>query len=113
MARFFAAILAAAAMFQVGSAAPYPFTNSTGVAAPATPHLNTTVSPEVLKRQLRNFPIALRSIERRGPVGRRKGIFSSGRHQVTRTLGNSKWSTVLTSIDVLHRSRSAPTKSAK
>ncbi|KAI6081205.1 hypothetical protein F4821DRAFT_249876 [Hypoxylon rubiginosum] len=57
MARFFAAILAVAAMCQVGLAAPYPFTNGTAVGA--TPAVNTTVTPEVLKRQLRDFPIAL------------------------------------------------------
>ncbi|KAI1775125.1 hypothetical protein F4818DRAFT_441948 [Hypoxylon cercidicola] len=61
MARFFAALLAAAAMLQVGSAAPYPFTNGTAMAAPVTAKaVNTTiVSAEVLKRRLRDFPIAL------------------------------------------------------
>ncbi|KAI4866839.1 hypothetical protein F4820DRAFT_446713 [Hypoxylon rubiginosum] len=44
MARFFTAILAAAAMFQAGSAAPYPFTNGTAIAAPVTAKsVNTTV----------------------------------------------------------------------
>ncbi|KAI0846879.1 hypothetical protein F5Y00DRAFT_264094 [Daldinia vernicosa] len=48
MARFFAALLAAAAMLQVGSAAPFPFTNGTSPAAPAPPAsgINTTVSHE-------------------------------------------------------------------
>ncbi|KAI8964426.1 hypothetical protein F5Y11DRAFT_345572 [Daldinia sp. FL1419] len=60
MARFFTALLAAAAMLQVGSAAPYPYTNGT---APAPRSLsgavNSTASPEVLKRRLREYPIAL------------------------------------------------------
>ncbi|XXG98299.1 hypothetical protein Hte_004622 [Hypoxylon texense] len=61
MARFFTAILAAAAMFQAGSAAPYPYTNGTAIAAPVTAKsVNTTVvAAEVLKRRLRDFPIAL------------------------------------------------------
>ncbi|OTB06471.1 hypothetical protein M426DRAFT_318884 [Hypoxylon sp. CI-4A] len=65
MARFFAALLAAVAMFQVGSAVPFPFANGTVPAAPAAPTAtgisNTTVpvSSEVLKRRLREFPIAL------------------------------------------------------
>ncbi|KAI2470993.1 hypothetical protein F4781DRAFT_429789 [Annulohypoxylon bovei var. microspora] len=62
MARFFAALLAAVAMFQVGSAAPYAFTNGTVPAAPPVPaSLNSTatIANEVLKRRLRDFPIAL------------------------------------------------------
>ncbi|KAI1386620.1 uncharacterized protein F4822DRAFT_431490 [Hypoxylon trugodes] len=63
MARFFAALLAAVAMFQVGSAAPYSFPNGTAPAAPAAPTstgiVNNTIANEVLKRRLRDFPIAL------------------------------------------------------
>ncbi|KAI5920614.1 hypothetical protein F4810DRAFT_681907 [Camillea tinctor] len=71
MARFFAALLAAAAMFSVGSAAPYTFPNGTtpGVPTPtttATPGQinvrslwNTTTTFEKPKRGLRNFPVAL------------------------------------------------------
>ncbi|KAI1481927.1 hypothetical protein F4774DRAFT_372583 [Daldinia eschscholtzii] len=62
MARFFAALLAAAAMLQVGSAAPYPYTNGSAPAAPAqsVPRaVNSTVAHEVLKRRLREYPIAL------------------------------------------------------
>ncbi|KAI0111509.1 hypothetical protein F4814DRAFT_450188 [Daldinia grandis] len=62
MARFFAALLAAAAMLQVGSAAPFPYTNGTSLASaapPASGSVNSTVSHEVLKRRLREYPIAL------------------------------------------------------
>ncbi|KAI0387942.1 hypothetical protein F5Y04DRAFT_274798 [Hypomontagnella monticulosa] len=62
MARFFAALLAAVAMLSVGSAAPFPFTNGTSPAAPganSTAITSTPVAPEVLKRRLRDFPIAL------------------------------------------------------
>ncbi|KAI1416858.1 hypothetical protein F5Y13DRAFT_153216 [Hypoxylon sp. FL1857] len=63
MARFFAALLAAVAMLQVGSAAPYPYTNGTAPAAPRSAPVqgvvNGTVANEVLKRRLRDFPIAL------------------------------------------------------
>ncbi|KAK6957550.1 hypothetical protein Daesc_000337 [Daldinia eschscholtzii] len=66
MARFFAALLAAAAMLQVGSAAPYPYTNGSAPAAPAqsVPRaVNSTVAHEVLKRRLREYPIALSSTQ--------------------------------------------------
>ncbi|KAI0889170.1 uncharacterized protein GGS22DRAFT_184747 [Annulohypoxylon maeteangense] len=65
MARFFAALLAAAAMFQVGSAAPYSFPNGTVPAAPpvptasGSPNGTAIIANEVLKRRLRDFPIAL------------------------------------------------------
>ncbi|KAI2607452.1 uncharacterized protein GGS25DRAFT_522973 [Hypoxylon fragiforme] len=61
MANFFAALLAAAAMLQVGSAVPFPFTNGTAPAIHGVRGItNTTaVSPQVLKRRLRDFPIAL------------------------------------------------------
>ncbi|OTA94347.1 hypothetical protein M434DRAFT_30132 [Hypoxylon sp. CO27-5] len=63
MARFFAALLTAVAMLQVGSAAPYPYTNGTVPAAPAAPtasaSVNSMVASEVLRRRLRDFPIAL------------------------------------------------------
>ncbi|KAI1379482.1 hypothetical protein F4677DRAFT_442460 [Hypoxylon crocopeplum] len=63
MARFFAALLAAAAMLQVGSAAPYPYTNGTAPAAPVirseSGFVNSTVANQILKRRLRDFPIAL------------------------------------------------------
>ncbi|KAI0010931.1 hypothetical protein F4779DRAFT_260598 [Xylariaceae sp. FL0662B] len=56
MARFFAALLAAAAMLQLGSAAPYPYTNGTAPLAPSSSTatsikvVNSTVEHEVLKR---------------------------------------------------------------
>ncbi|KAI1211098.1 uncharacterized protein F4807DRAFT_459329 [Annulohypoxylon truncatum] len=64
MARFFAALLAAAAVFQVGSAAPYSFPNGTAPAAPVSltsRAINSTapIPEEILKRRLRDFPIAL------------------------------------------------------
>ncbi|KAI2783563.1 hypothetical protein F4815DRAFT_442432 [Daldinia loculata] len=62
MARFFAALLAAAAMLQVGSAAPFPYTNGTSLAPRASfasGAVNSTVSHELLKRRLREYPIAL------------------------------------------------------
>ncbi|KAL7627769.1 hypothetical protein AAE478_001964 [Parahypoxylon ruwenzoriense] len=63
MAHFFVALLAAIAMLQVGSAAPYPYTNGTATAAPPAPTSTGTVSSmvahEALKRRLRDFPIAL------------------------------------------------------
>ncbi|KAI0830994.1 hypothetical protein F5Y06DRAFT_301743 [Hypoxylon sp. FL0890] len=63
MARFFAALLAAVAMLQVGSAAPYPYPNGTVPAVPAAPtasgSVNSTATNEVLRRRLRDFPIAL------------------------------------------------------
>ncbi|KAI1103930.1 hypothetical protein F4804DRAFT_210024 [Jackrogersella minutella] len=63
MARFFAALLAAVAMLQVGSAAPWAFPNGTVPSIPATPTssapVNSTLSHEVSKRRLRDFPIAL------------------------------------------------------
>ncbi|KAI1457958.1 hypothetical protein F4805DRAFT_457145 [Annulohypoxylon moriforme] len=65
MARFFAVLLAAAAAFQVGSAAPYSFPNGTVPAAPpvptasGSPNGTAVIANEVLKRRLRDFPIAL------------------------------------------------------
>ncbi|KAI0899939.1 hypothetical protein F4806DRAFT_492934 [Annulohypoxylon nitens] len=65
MARFFTTLLAAVAMFQVGSAAPYSFPNGTVPAAPPVPTASgapngtAVIASEVLKRRLRDFPIAL------------------------------------------------------
>ncbi|KAI0593460.1 hypothetical protein F4775DRAFT_597196 [Biscogniauxia sp. FL1348] len=51
MARFFAALLAAAAMFSVGSAAPYTFPNGT---APGVPSPTNTSAPGVFNVPLWN-----------------------------------------------------------
>jgi len=63
MANFFAALLAAAAVFQVGTAAPYyPPSNGTTHVNVAR-NLNTTflpiTKPQFQKREIRTFPIAL------------------------------------------------------
>lgn len=59
MANFFAAILAAAALVQVGVAAPfYPATNTT--LAIKGRHFNSTFhTPTVHAREIRTFPVAL------------------------------------------------------
>ncbi|KAK5634789.1 hypothetical protein RRF57_010502 [Xylaria bambusicola] len=58
MAKFLAAILAAAALIQVSIAAPfYAPTNST-VEIKAR-HYNTTFTPVIHQREIRNYPIAL------------------------------------------------------
>ncbi|GAW20180.1 hypothetical protein ANO14919_096770 [Xylariales sp. No.14919] len=58
MAKFFAALLAVAALVQVGIAAPYPPTNTTTVEIKAR-HFNTTFTPTVHQRDIRTYPIAL------------------------------------------------------
>ncbi|KAI1365591.1 hypothetical protein F5Y08DRAFT_303578 [Xylaria arbuscula] len=58
MAKFFAAILAAAALIQVGAAAPfYPATNTTTVEFKAR-HYNSTfhTTPTIHAREIRTFP---------------------------------------------------------
>jgi hypothetical protein len=64
MANFFAALLAAAALFQVGIAAPYyPAYNTTSVDVKLNSRgyqHNTTDTPVLHKRDIRSFPIALR-----------------------------------------------------
>lgn len=62
MAKFLAALLAAAALVQVGTAAPYyPATNITANAYEARSQ-NTTFTPVsvVQKRDIRAYPISLR-----------------------------------------------------
>ncbi|KAI0442157.1 hypothetical protein F4803DRAFT_520615 [Xylaria telfairii] len=58
MAKFLSALLAIAALLQVGTAAPfYPPTNAT-VDIKAR-HYNTTFTPVLHQREIRTFPIAL------------------------------------------------------
>ncbi|KAI0450637.1 hypothetical protein F5B21DRAFT_489882 [Xylaria acuta] len=58
MAKFLAALLAAAALLQVGTAAPFsPPTNAT-VEIKAR-HFNTTFTPVLHQREIRTYPIAL------------------------------------------------------
>ncbi|KAI1175379.1 hypothetical protein F4777DRAFT_550498 [Nemania sp. FL0916] len=63
MAQFLTALLAVAALLQVGTAAPYyPLTN--GTVSHQARHLNTTSLPivpiVVPRREMRTYPIALR-----------------------------------------------------
>ncbi|KAI3332429.1 hypothetical protein HD806DRAFT_194208 [Xylariaceae sp. AK1471] len=59
MAKIFAALLAAAALLQIGTAAPYyPPTNATANIIVA--RSNTTFTSPIQKREIRTFPIALR-----------------------------------------------------
>lgn len=57
MANFLAALLAVAALLQVGTAAPYyPATNATVEAR----HYNSTFPHVIVQRSIRTYPIALR-----------------------------------------------------
>ncbi|KAI1300867.1 hypothetical protein F5Y03DRAFT_363127 [Xylaria venustula] len=59
MAKFLAALLAAAALVQVGIAAPYhPAAVNSTVEIKARSY-NYTFTPEVHKREIRTYPVAL------------------------------------------------------
>ncbi|GAW25009.1 hypothetical protein SAMD00023353_0100040 [Rosellinia necatrix] len=62
MAKFLASLLAAAALLQVGIAAPhpptYPPTNATILDVKAR-HYNLTLLPDIHRREIRTYPIAL------------------------------------------------------
>jgi hypothetical protein len=60
MAKFFAALLAAAALCQVGTAAPYYTPTNSTVNVIVARNYNTTYTPLIQKREIRTFPIALR-----------------------------------------------------
>jgi hypothetical protein len=63
MANFFAALLAAAAVFQLGTAAPYYTPVNSTVHVNVAREYNTTflptVKPQFQRREIRTFPIAL------------------------------------------------------
>ncbi|KAI1349621.1 hypothetical protein F5Y01DRAFT_288730 [Xylaria sp. FL0043] len=59
MAKFLAALLAAAALFQVGMAAPYHTPTNTTVEIKAARHYNYTFTPEIHRREIRTYPVAL------------------------------------------------------